>query len=470
MNQPRYPPGPKPLPLVGNLLQLPLFKPWLRFTDWKHCYGDVVHVHAFGYHIVIVNSISAADDIFNKQSRVFSDRPRLSVIDFIGADFAIPFMPYGDIWRKHRSMLQQKFRASELPIFRAMEMDKVHQMVLRFMKRPDEFSTHVRNYAGGIMMSIAYGYQITEAEDSILTKAEAVAHLFTDSLLKGTIMDAFPAIYRLFEWLPGTGHKAHGIKAHGMIAEALDLPFKFVQDEMSKGIAKPSFTSEQLEQIADSEANEAIKTHRFIKDVAGNIYLGEFVMNAYLLSFIQLMVLHPDIQRKAQAEIDATIGTNRLPEFNDRPSLPYVEALYREIFRYRPVTPLGIPHAAIEESFYNNFFIPKGTVVISNIWAMSRDSEIYNDPDKFMPERFLTEDGNLNNDDLPLSYGFGRRICVGRLLAEDVCWLAIVSTLATCDITTKEDEHGEPVKVEDSLPDSLVRYVIDLPCVMGSCI
>jgi cytochrome P450 len=72
------------------------------------------------------------------------------------------------------------------------------------------------------------------------------------------------------------------------------------------------------------------------------------------------MAVHPDIQQKAQSEIDTVIGIHRLPEFEDRPSLPFVEALYREVMRWKPVLPLGVPHAAIADDIYNGYFIPKG--------------------------------------------------------------------------------------------------------------
>jgi cytochrome P450 len=73
------------------------------------------------------------------------------------------------------------------------------------------------------------------------------------------------------------------------------------------------------------------------------------------------MAVHPDIQKKAQSEIDTVIGTHRLPEFEDRPSLPFVEALYREVMRWKPVAPLGVAHAASTDDICNGYFIPKGS-------------------------------------------------------------------------------------------------------------
>lgn len=159
------------------------------------------------------------------------------------------------------------------------------------------------------------------------------------------------------------------------------------------------------------------------------------------------MRTYPEAQKKAQDEIDAVIGTHRLPTWEDRPSLPYVEALYREVMRFvfspllcharsdlvtcrwHPVTPIGVPHATLEDDIYNGNFIPKGTAVVANIWfvqlqtcivisshvymrtyrAMTHNENAYPDPYSFKPERFFTSDGTLNDDDTILAFGFGRR-------------------------------------------------------------
>ncbi|KAG7096145.1 hypothetical protein E1B28_006818 [Marasmius oreades] len=461
---PSYPPGPKPLPILGNLLQLPIARPWLRFTEWARRYGDVVHINAFGYHIVILNSISAANAILDKHSRIFSERPNLRLVNFLGGDFAIPMMPYGETWRSSRAALQQKLRSVDLPTYRPMVNEKAHEMVQEFMKTPDDFFAHIKSYAGGVTMHLAYGYHPSGGHDHILEMADDMTHLFTDNLIKATILQAFPPLYHILEWFPR--HNEWGVQARKMVDKVLDLPFQFVQREISKGTAQPSFTSDQLDEIGNLSGPELEDKHRWIKQIAGNIYIaGTDTMYAALLSFIQSMVLHQDAQKKAQAEIDRVIGHQRLPEFSDRESLPYVEALYREVLRYRPITPLSVPHAATEDFLYDGYCLPAKAVVIPNVWAMTRDERVYSNPDHFLPERFFTPDGKLNKDNIPLSYGFGRRICVGRLLAEDTLWIAIALTLATCDITMKIDADGRVIVVEDSiLPDNLVSTPLPFEC------
>nr|VWO99511.1 N/A [Ganoderma boninense] len=123
------------------------------------------------------------------------------------------------------------------------------------------------------------------------------------------------------------------------------------------------------------------------------------------------MATHPQVLKKAQAELDAVVGPDRLPEFEDRESLPYIRALMKELFRWRVSGPLGFPHCAVEEDEYRGYRIPKGAILVANIWAVSRDPNMYHDPDSFMPERFL-KDGELNpdvRDPATFAFGYGRR-------------------------------------------------------------
>jgi len=175
------------------------------------------------------------------------------------------------------------------------------------------------------------------------------------------------------------------------------------------------------------------------------------------------MALHPDIQKRAQNEIDSIVGTQRLPESGDRPSLPFVEAVYREVKRWRPVLPLGVAHATSEDDIYEGYFIPKGTTVFSNIWAMTRDESVYTDPERFNPDRFFTE-GKLNNDDIGVIFGFGRRICPGRHSTDWTVWGAIVSVLWAFNIAKAKDETGKEIELDVAYSDGFISHPLDFAC------
>lgn len=128
------------------------------------------------------------------------------------------------------------------------------------------------------------------------------------------------------------------------------------------------------------------------------------------------MVLYPETQKKAQAELDAVVGRSRLPTFADFDHLPYIRAMVKETLRWRAVDPLGLQHRSIEDDWYEGYYIPKGSVIMANVWAMNRDPEVHGtDYDFFNPSRYLNDKGELDSatldtkDEGHVTFGFGRR-------------------------------------------------------------
>ncbi|OJT11861.1 O-methylsterigmatocystin oxidoreductase [Trametes pubescens] len=160
------------------------------------------------------------------------------------------------------------------------------------------------------------------------------------------------------------------------------------------------------------------------------------------------MACYPEVQLKAREELDAVVGPNRLPTFEDRDSLPYLTAVAKECLRWQSVVPLGIPHRSLADDEYKGYFIPAGSAIIANLWAFSRDPRMYPDPERFNPERFL-KDGKINpavQDPNTFVFGYGRRICPGRHFAEASLFIMIASVLHTLAIDQAVDEHGNTIQ------------------------
>ena len=161
------------------------------------------------------------------------------------------------------------------------------------------------------------------------------------------------------------------------------------------------------------------------------------------------------MQRRAQAEIDAVVGRNRLPTFADAPRLPYVRAIMKEILRWRPVAPFSIPHVSTGEDWYEGMYIPKGTICIPNVWHCNHDRTVFGeDADEFRPERHLDEHGELLLGPIEtyqaghVSFGFGRRICSGRDLAIDSLFINTARILWAVNLERPRDESGRQVSLD----------------------
>jgi len=169
------------------------------------------------------------------------------------------------------------------------------------------------------------------------------------------------------------------------------------------------------------------------------------------------MTLYPEVSARAQEEIDRVIGREKLPIVENRTNLPYVEALMKEVLRWHPPVPLGLPHRVMHNDEYNGMRIPVGSTVLYNAWYMMHDPSIFPSPDAFDPARFLPfdegsgsrfgfkakENQNQPTDPTEVVFGFGRRLCPGKWFAEASLFIAMASVLAVFDILPPLDSSGQ---------------------------
>jgi cytochrome P450 len=170
------------------------------------------------------------------------------------------------------------------------------------------------------------------------------------------------------------------------------------------------------------------------------------------------MLAYPSTQARAHAELDAVVGRSRLPTFADLSHLPYIRAMVKETLRWRPVAPSGVPHRATEDDWYDGMYIPKDTFCIPNVWHLNRDPDIFGkNTDDFDPARYLDASGD-KGDNTPIKsevkehghfgYGFGKRICVGRYMADNIVFINIAILLWAVKIERKKDAAGRLVPLD----------------------
>ena len=237
------------------------------------------------------------------------------------------------------------------------------------------------------------------------------------------------------------GFKRTAIRYADVAAELIERPYAFAKRQIARGEARPSLALHLLEEHKNAPTPEE---EYIIKYSTAAVYGGgadTTVTATY--GFYLTLLHHPEVQRAAQAEIDAVIGPDRLPTYSDRSNLPYINALVKETLRCCLVVPMGLPHVAGEDYVYNGYFIPKGSILMANIWHFLHDPETYKDPHAFRPERFLGD--HPEPDPHSVVFGFGRRICPGKDLADHTLYLTIAMSLAVFDISWALDESGKPI-------------------------
>ncbi|KAI6099770.1 cytochrome P450 [Pisolithus sp. B1] len=436
-----FPPGPKPLPIVGNILGINPGAPWVSYTEWGKTYGELVYSRILNQEIVIINSEELAKDLL--------DRPSF------GWSFNTVMIPYSNRWRLHRRLFHQAFRAEAALSYRPMQIRKSRDLLLNLLEAPADFTAHFKTYSASVIMSIVYGYEPAPRDDPIITIVERAVDLAIESIRPevAAFLGLFPFVRYAPSWLPGASFKRTALRSQKYAGDMVDAPFQFAEKSMNAGTAVPSMVTDSLRRISKDEDSEMYSQA-----------VRESSTASTLLVFVLAMLLYPEVQQRAQAELDSVVGTDRLPDFEDRASLPYVEAVYRETLRWYPTAPLGVPHATTNADVYNGYFIPQGATIITNTWAMTRNEAKYSNPEEFSPERFFTASGELNDDHVSYVFGAGRRICAGRYIADASVWSAMVSILATLNITKCKDEQGNELPVNPKWIAGVTTRPSDFQC------
>ncbi|RPD54776.1 cytochrome P450 [Lentinus tigrinus ALCF2SS1-7] len=444
----RLPPGPPPLPILGNILDVPRENSARAYQPLFDKYGDVVYLDAVKYTIIVLGSYTAATELLDKRSTTYSGRPGFEMVDLIGGDWVIAYSGYTDFWRQRRKRFRDFFSASAIRSYQYAQEAGAQRLAQLLLSAPGEFADNVQFIFGSTVFSSVYGIDVSSPSNEYLVMAEDVMNVIKEVFTPGRFfVEVFPVLRRIPAWVPGMGFKRKAAVWAGMLLETRNKPFDTAAESVRRGDCAPCVVATVLDKIATQPQTQEFE-EALTRDVCGNAYLAAVeTVTATVLTFVYTMALYPEVQQRAQAEIDAVVGHSRFPLLSDRPALPYIDALLNECLRWMPTAQLGVPHASVEDDEYKGYFIPKGSIILVNVWGIARSKEHYVEPDRFMPERFLTKDGQLNKDILsPRAYvfGFGRRICPGMHFGDASLFITIASVLHALTIKPTLDENGKP--------------------------
>jgi len=424
-------------------------------------YGDLVYLNVMGSGILVLHSQKAVAELLVKRSTNTSDRPRLTMANLSGWGLTLALTQYNDRFKAIRRLAAQVLNLRGVAIYMPVLEEKTIELARRMLGDPAQFSEHPRWTAGAIIMAITYGYDVKEENDPWLRGAAQALNNFAQSSAPGWLVDIFPPLQYLPSWFPLASFKRQAAAWRENTMGVTTEPFYFVKQEMSRGVARDSFTRRLLE--AETGGSVGPNDEELIKWTSASIFTGaaDTTVSA-TLSFFLAMTRKPEIQKRAQDEIDRVTKGARLPNYADRPNLPYLNALLLEVYRWNPVVPLAIPHVTSEEDVYNGFRIPKGTIIFGNSWHILRDASLYSDPLEFRPERFL---GPTPEDDpKSFAFGYGRRECPGRHFADASLFLTLVTTLAVFTITPVVDDQGKELTPPVEYTDGLISHPMPFKC------
>ncbi|KAG1868666.1 cytochrome P450 [Suillus subluteus] len=453
------PPGPRPLPFLGNALQLDTKRPWLTYTAWGKTYGKIIHSRILGIDLIIINSETIAR--LDKRSANYSTRPAIRTNELSGLAFNTVLLPYGETLRQHCKIFHQVLRAEVSVSYHEMYSRHANELAINLLNATSDLRQHTRAYTASLIMAVTYGHLAHGHEDSLLTRVQELVDIgrYIISPEKAAIFTAFPFLEKLPFWCFGGAFALMG-RCRELCQQLLNEPFSEVKTQMANGTASHSLVADFLSQTHDDADEDTMKV------VALMVYMGGMETTASALqTFLLAMVLYPDVQVRARAEIDQVVRHDRMPCLDDRALLHYLDAILREVLRWYPIIPLGVPHATTDDDVYGGYFIPKGAIVMVNQWALSRDEDMFPDASCFDPSRHLTVDGKRKDPFVNhFAFGHGRRICPGRWFAENSLWTAASAILAVMCIDHARDSNGDRIEVKPEFTAGIVTQPEPFHC------
>ncbi|EMD32705.1 hypothetical protein CERSUDRAFT_161182 [Gelatoporia subvermispora B] len=463
-------PGPPGLPVVGNLFDFPTTDPCLAAAKWKEQYGDITFLNILGTTMVYLHSVEAVKDLLVKRGAIYSDRPPLIMVTELCAFQPAVLGSYDDKLRRQRALMDRVLGAATVPTYHPLLELETCGLLQRLIDSTEDYGVSITRYASTLSLLVVYGHRVTSNDDEMLVTAKEITDLLSNEILaappKGIwAVDVFPLLKYIPSWFPFASFKRKAEVWREQIVPFIERPLQEVKKKVAEGTAIHSFCSLILQE--EQESMTAEKDYD-VKWAANTIVTGSIdTISTVVQHTLLLMLLHPEKFSRAREEID-NIVKGRLPTFADRASLPFTECVLSEVIRLAAPIPLGLPHRLRQDDFYDGYLIPKDSVVIANIVGMLRDEKLYSDPEAFIPERFestiVDEATRKARDPRQWAFGFGRRRCPGVHLADSSTWLALVSIVATLDVTKVIDMHGNTIEPEVKFDNFIFRLPNKFAC------
>ncbi|ODN02915.1 Methyl farnesoate epoxidase [Orchesella cincta] len=432
------PPGPMPLPFIGNLIYIARQDPvnFKAMHKISKKYGEVVTLKLGG--MDNVSTCEAARDLYSRSDCL--NRPINGALwerilhQNIGMAFSndegwsnirkFTSKSLRDYGFGNRNSMQKLINQELLHLVEFIEakVDSCSDGVLFFDRF---FQASFLNLMSSMITGERHSY-----EDEELQKLIKASHDWFDAPILGvlTVM-AFPWTRFVCPKLLGYEQQITAVKEMGNYSRRILEKRR----QTKTFLEKPTCFADSFLKMAHESANDAasIFTDDQFAVLCTDLIQGGSDTTSNWMSFaILLLMVHQDVQEKVVKEIEQVIGFERTPESSDRDSMMYTQAVILEMYRYARLTVMMPPRKTTEEFYYKDHLIQKGTTILVNLHSCFMDPDVWGDPETFRPERFLNDDGQLvNAEKMAINFGAGRRICFGEPMAKESSFLYLATLL-----------------------------------------
>lgn len=426
----KLPPGPMPIPFLGNLLQINTSDIVSTLMKLKDKYGPVYTLYFGPKPGVVICGYQAMKEALIDQNDVFGDRGDYPVfLNFIG-HHDISFVN-GDSWKVRRRfalLTLRNFGMGKRSIEERIQ-EEAHFLINEFKKTkgsPVNLTLYLAHAVSNVICSIIYGNRFDYEDKRLKAITDSINNNFNImSSMWGNLYNMYPD---LMEYVPGP-HK----KMWRNFQDIYDITEEFIKHH--EKTLDPKNPRDYIDCFLIKIKEEKDKTDSVFyieslkRTIQNLLFGGTETVSTTLRYGILILMKYPEIAERIQEEIDSVVGRDRSPSIADRSKMPYTEATIYEIMRFCDVIPVSLPHCTSKDIVFRGFSIPKGTLVTPLLTSVHYDPEYYDEPNKFNPNNFLDDKGLFKKNDAHMPFAVGKRTCLGESLARMELFLFFTSLL-----------------------------------------
>ncbi|XP_058752191.1 cytochrome P450 71A1-like [Vicia villosa] len=432
------PPGPKGLPIIGNLHQLDISKLYLQLSQFSKIYGPIFSLQLGFRQAIVVSSAEIAKEVLKNNGHVFSNRPMLygqQKLTYNGSEMV--FSPYGEVWRELRKISAVHiFSSKRVSYYSSIRKFEVKKMIKKISEHASSssninLSELLISLSSTIICRIAFGKSY-EDEGHERSRFHGLLHEFQALLAEFFVADYIPYM----GWID----KVRGL--HGRVDRNFKEFDEFYQEIIDEHLAPNREQIKDEEDIVDvllklkkQNLSSIDLTFDHIKGVLVDMLVAATdTTSATSVWILTALIKNQRVMNKLQEEIRNIGGKKDFLDENDIQNFPFLRAVIKETLRLYLPAPLLVPRESNENCIISGYNIPAKTILYVNAWAIQRDSNVWKNSEEFYPERFLESSINFLGQDFELiPFGAGHRICPGLSLAVASIELILANLLYSFD-------------------------------------
>uniref|UniRef100_A0A7E4UPY9 CYtochrome P450 family n=1 Tax=Panagrellus redivivus TaxID=6233 RepID=A0A7E4UPY9_PANRE len=454
------PPGPTPLPIIGNVIQFHKSPHPDFYTAWTKQYGDIYTIWMGTWPLVCVSDYAAVHEHFLRDGETFADRHiPLEMVEIMKNGLTGIIFTDGPLWREHRRFALSVFRDFGVGK-NVMEQKILDEIGVMFQEIDNDITSgvvhpvmadHIDITVGSIINNLLMGhkYHGEGRREEFFKIKHMLADTFKQFTKPGMIM--FQTRTHMFKNWPYLG------PLYKQITHSRDVLMQYFADNVKRKRESVNFNSDTpVEDFVEAylkkqkELIDSGELHTFDDEqLLGTMWdlwvAGQETTSNTTQWCLAFLLKHPEVQAKLQAELSEFVSPDQIVTNDLRNRLPYANAIVAETQRVGNIVPTNVVHKTTKDTVIHGYKIPAGQPIVSHISAMLYDDRYFPEPHTFKPERFIDENGAFKPHPALLPFGIGKRACLGEALAKMELFL-IITNLFNRYKFTEDPEHPVSLK------------------------